>query len=603
MDCFSDPLTHTIVLKWASQVGKTEVILNAIGWVADVDPGPSLLVLPDEDTAKKFSSKRIEPMIRDTPKLLEIFGDQKKKSGGSTILEKPFTGGHLLIGSAGKPADLASFPMRYLFVDETDRNRKSSGTEGSATSLAEKRQRNYWNRTKIFSSSPGEKDESEIDDKYQGSDKRMYHVPCPHCGEKQTLEWSQVQWDKEEDENGKVKLNEFNKTLKHFPETTIYICKHQGCLWTEADRRKAVKKGEWRASEPFRGIAGFHLNVLYSPFVTLAEIVEEFIEADQSGDFEKLKTFINTALAQVFEHAGSSLDADPLFKRKENYGPETIPERALYLTVGVDMQGDRLEVTVGGWGPGEENWIVEYLVLMGSPGDDEVWEELDKTLSTRRYVNENGRLMRISAACIDTGGNEGNPERAHRFCKNKWKTRKVFPIKGRDGSGPLWPLSASPSKVDKGQYKVWMLHVDTGKISLYDRLAKPDPGPGYVHFCENLPEAYFKGLTVEKKVKKYKNGRPYFVWDCPKGKRNEPLDTWNYHYAALKSLNVRWPTPEEMDALMVMQRHVHSKTTSSVAPDEEMADVAIEVAQAKKVLAPKKRRKRRGQSSKSSMMR
>ena len=149
LDAVNDPACEEVVIMSSAQVGKTELILNTIGYYVDYDPAPILVVQPTLDMAQAFSKDRLAPMIRDTPALTDKVKDSKSRDSGNTILHKKFPGGHITMAGANSPASLASRPIRIVLMDETDRYPASAGGEGNPIKLAEKRTNTFWNRKKI----------------------------------------------------------------------------------------------------------------------------------------------------------------------------------------------------------------------------------------------------------------------------------------------------------------------------------------------------------------------------------------------------------------------------------------------------------------------
>ena len=557
MDAFNEILVEEIVIQKSTQVGWTAVLGNIIGYAMDREPCPMLVLMPTEKIAEEWSKHRFEPMIRDTPRLRGKIKDRRSRDSKNTIFSKSFAGGRLAIIGANAPANLASRPIRIVLCDETDRYPLSAGDEGDPMTLASKRQETFWNRKTLKGSSPTIKGQSVIERDYNRSDKRRYHVACPHCSEEQTLEWSQVRWDKALAEDG--------KTTIHKADTAAYQCIHCGTLWTDAERWQAVSKGRWIATAPFNGIAGFHLSQLYSSWVKLSKIVTEFLAANGKlpgtyKDPEKLKVFVNTVLAETWDEEGETVDASKISERGEPYGPRDMPAEAIFATAGVDVQGDRLEVQIVAWGQGEEAWPARYVIIPGDPSQPQIWDELDELLR-EPLMKADGRILRIFGACIDTGGH--HTAEVHAFCSRPgMRQRRIFPIKGDDGPKPIWPVRFTLTKTKK---QVWIVGVDTAKDSIYGRLKiRPktpgEPNPGFIHFPLASEEAetaefnsdYFAQLTSEKVVtKRNERGRMQRQFVLPAGKRNEALDTFVYALAArlatrirLDRLLLRAPAPE-----------------------------------------------------------
>lgn len=513
MDAISDPEVEEVVLIMASQTGKTEIFNNAVGYYIHQDPSPMMMVQPTKEMAEAWSKDRLVPMVRDTRVLSDLLNVDSKRDGENTILHKRFPGGNLTISGANSPSSLASRPKRIMILDEVDRYPKSAKKEGRPSKLAIKRTTTFWNRKILKSSSPTIRGESEIEDDYEISDKRRYWIKCPHCGEKQKMVFEQVQWPQDE------------------PEKAVYICAINGCILTDGDKYFMLVHGEWRAEAPFKGRAGFHLSSLYSPWVRFGEFAKKFVEA--KADPEKLKVFINTELAETYEENldGEGVEEDSLTNRVEDYGGA--PEGVLVITAGVDVQDDRLELEIIGWGIDEESWNLGYHVIHGDPGTPEVWQDLDDLLESKiRHVR--GVDIPVACACVDAGGHHA--ESVYMYCKNKQRHgRRVYAVRG---SSQSWrPVIGKPSNNNSHRVKMFFVGTDTAKDTIFSRLKLEEAGAGYCHFPAHLPDEYFTGLTSEKLVKRYNKGRSTKQYlKKTQSARNEPLDCRVYGYAALKIL-------------------------------------------------------------------
>ena len=508
MDACSDPSVKEVVVMCAAQLGKSEILLNTIGYHMAHDPAPILMMQPTVDMAQSFSKDRVTAgLLRSTPALRGKVKDSKAKDANNTTLHKVFPGGALSLVGANSPSSLASRPIRVVLCDEVDRYPPSAGEEGDPISLAKRRAATFWNRKIIEVSTPTNRGASRIELAYEESDKRKFMVPCHDCGERQELVWSQVQWTD--------------------PKNPHYACEHCGSCWTDANRNRAIARGEWVATKPFNGMAGFHLSALYSPWVVLADAVEEFLASKK--DPMRLKTFVNTFLGETWEDQGEGVDDVEIAKRREDY--EDMPDQVVMLTAGVDVQDDRLEVEVVGWGAGEESWSIDYRVLHGDPSSPQLWQQLDEVL-LRTFEHPIGKPMIIRATCVDSGGHHT------RAVYNYAKTRaghRVFAIKGVGGEGK--PIVGRPSKNNIGKVPLYPVGVDTAKEMFYARLRMEEPGPGYCHFHQRLDDEHFRQLTAEKQVIRYHKGYPKRGWIKTRT-RNEALDVRIYAIAALAILNV-----------------------------------------------------------------
>ena len=526
MDAITDPTVREIWVMKSAQVGWTEIVNNVIGYHVDLDPAPMLVVQPSIELAEAWSKDRLAPMIRDTPCLQGKIADAKSRDSGNTILHKSFRGGRLTIAGANAPRGLASRPIRIVLFDEIDGYPASAGTEGDPIALGKKRLTTFWNRKMLAGSTPTIKGSSRIEHGFMQSDQRYYFVPCPHCGEKQRLVWSQVRWPE-----GR-------------PEEACYVCQHCGTeiddagkawflgydvIGHEADGTEIRRdRGEWRGTKPFDGRAGFHISELYSPWSTWAQMATSFVLEKKLP--ETLQTWINTSLGETWEDSGETLEPKGLLSRAESYNADSVPSGVRLITLGVDVQDDRLEATFFGWGDDEEAWRLGHRVLRGDPGQAALWLELEQ-LVLAQFATEDGRTLLVEATCVDSGGHF--TQQVYSFAM-KHKRRRVFAIKGAGGQGRLaWPKKAGKAKGKN--VAVWLIGVDTIKALIYGRLKRiPQPGPGYIHFDADTDQEWLEQLTSETVVLKMSQGRRVRMWrPRATGIRQEALDCTVYAYAAM----------------------------------------------------------------------
>lgn len=509
MDALSDPSIETVVVMSSAQVGKTEILNNAIGYFISQDPSPMLVVQPTLDMAQTWSKDRLAPMLRDTPILGGLVKDPRARDSGNTTLHKIFPGGHVTACGANSPSSLASRPVRNVFFDEVDRFPVSAGSEGDPVGLGKKRASTFWNRKILLVSTPTNKGASRIETAFEESDQRRYHVNCPDCGHSQVLRWSNVKW-----EEGK-------------PETAKYACDDCGSLWDDAQRARVIKHGKWLSEKPTKKIAGFHLSALYSPWTPLEDGVRDFLEAKKQP--ATLRVWVNTFLGETWEESGEQVDDYDLSNRAEDW--DAVPEDVVLLTAGIDVQDDRLEAEIVGWGKDEESWSIAYKTIHGDPSAPTVWRDLDEFLN-QSFEHELGEDMIVRAACIDSGGH--HTQAVYKYVAPR-EGKRIFAIKGVGGEGR--PIVGKPSKNNIGKIKLFPVGVDTAKLLLFSRFKIAEPGPGYCHFPVGREDEYFKQLTAEKIATRYHKGfaKREFVKTRT---RNEALDVRVYAMAALSLLNV-----------------------------------------------------------------
>jgi phage terminase large subunit GpA-like protein len=544
MDSINDPGATGTVLMVGAQLGKTEVLNNVIGYFIDVEPAAMLMVQPTADLGESWSKERLAPMVRDTPRLNGKVADVRSRDSSNTMLFKSFPGGNLAIAGANAPSGLASRPRRVVLLDEVDRYPVSAGSEGDPCALAIRRTETFWNAVIVMTSTPTVKGRSRVETEFEGSDQQRYFCPCPRCGHKQTLKWINVRWDRDDGSDAYL------------------FCEGCEAHLSDDERREMVRAGEWVAQYPERTLRGFHLPGIASMFrhkrgfkSRLHQMAAENIKAKRRP--ETLRTWINTFLAETWEEEGESVQWEPLLARREDWGD--FPKGGLILTAGVDIQGDRFEIEVVAWGEGEESWSIYHVSMMGDFNNVETQNSLDEILAMT-WIHPSGAELGISCTFIDSGH---KTKAVYAYTKSR-EVRRVYAIKGQGGPGI--PIVGRPTRRGNERAALFSIGTDTAKELIYSRLSLGKKGAGFMHFPHDRPEDWFRQLTVEVKVIRYRNGIPYARFENPSKARNEALDLRVYASAALALLRVNW-----------------KKLKRSIAPDDE-AEPEVK----------KKKRERRG---------
>ncbi|MGG5811458.1 phage terminase large subunit family protein [Falsiroseomonas sp. CW058] len=577
----TEPGVHVITVMVCTQLLKTALLENVFGYHAHLDPCPMLLLQPKEAAAEQFSKERITPMVRATPVLRDLVGTSSTRSADETLLFKSFPGGFLALAGAGSPDNLARRPIRILLSDEVDKYPVTR--EGEPIAIAEERTASFdTNWLSIRACSPTVEDESRIAASYDASDQRRASLACPHCGHRQFPDFFRhVQWEKD----GPV----------HRPETARIHCDSCSRAWSEGERLRALRTARWHQTRPFtccgirqspieayntawrhadvpepertgRGIAaawdwwagprhavyrarcatcgtwpvnnhhaGFQAGKLYSPWQKdrPQDIAAKWLLAQ--GDEDRKQVWWNTQAGLPYRPtAGKAVVLDALLARAETWAGE-VPHGVALLTAGIDVQHDRVEVEIVGWGRHEESWSVAQEVIEGDPDTDALWDRVDALL-LRRFHREDGRPFRIEAACIDTGGH--STQKVYSFCKARLG-RKVWGIKGesaRNGTrSPVWPTKR-PTAATRSSYRPIIIGVNAAKDVVRNRLALETPGPGFMHVPAERDVGWYQQLLAERLVKKSVGAVTYRVWEPIPGRANEALDCRVYAYAALCGL-------------------------------------------------------------------
>lgn len=530
MECLSplDPC-EAVVGMLSSQIGKTECVLNFVGYIIDEDPGPILAIQPNvTPMGEAFSKDRIVPMLRDSPSLREKCGDPKARDSGQTITHKQFPGGHLTIAGANSPAGLASRPIRYFLGDEIDRWEVTK--EGSALSLARKRLLTYRavGRSKELLVSSPTLAGFGIHAEYAACNEQWeLHLRCPDCGATQRPQLRHFLWPSGE------------------PDAVSYICAACGVAHPASQEARIKARAEWvrvkECAAHDRRRVGFWANQWASPFASWADTVREFLDAGK--DAGKLQAVVNTAFAEPWEDEAEKADGGALLARREPYSASALPDDILLLSAGVDVQDDRLECEIVGWRAASadeppESWGVEYHVLPGDPAQPQVWAELDLLLS-ETWRTESRRELRVQMACVDSGGH--HTQQVYAWCAKR-TGRHIYAIKGGAGKRPIWPGAGKKRNLRGVSGTVYTLGVDAAKDAIYSRLKIDRPGPGFSHWpvADCYGPAYFAGLTCEQVRTRKVRGFDVREYIKPGGARNEPLDCRVYALAALCSRKINW---------------------------------------------------------------
>lgn len=513
MDALStaSPIERVVFMKGA-QLGATEAGLNWIGYVIANAPGLMLYVMPTTESVRRTVRTRIDPLIASTPEIDRLVTKARSRDPGNTATLKSFPAGQIAFVGANSAVGLRSMPARYLFLDEVDGFPHDADGEGDPIALALQRTVTFRGRRKIFmASTPTIEGTSRIVKAFEESDQRRFFVPCPHCGAYQALRWAQVTW------------------ADGHRAGAWYICEHCGEPIYERHKPAMLSQGEWRSTAAGDGrTAGFHLSALYSPFETWAEIAIE--HGAVYRDPPRLQTWVNLKLGEPFQDRSAHIpEPTRLMARAEAWGPD-VPEGVMVLTAGTDVQQDRLECEIVGWGRGEESWSIEYHTLMGNPAEPDVWQRLDALLMAARRRADDYSLY-VVAAAVDTGNWS---KHVYDFATPR-HARRIWAIKGSSIRGaPLWPRR--PSRPKFGRPPLYVIGTDAAKEIVVARLALEEPGPGYCHFPTGRDLDYFSMLTAERPIRRFVKGVAVREWVKAAHHRNEALDCRVYALAALQGL-------------------------------------------------------------------
>ena len=533
MDSFVDPSIEKIVLVWGTQSAKTSVIENCAAYAISEDPGPMMAVYPNDDLARFISENRFKPIFGSTENIKEKWNQRRSSKDEIQFEDMIFS-----FAGSNSPADLSSKPTRYLFMDETDKYPSSSSIEANPIKLATERTKNFHDKKIIMASTPTVKWKHIWQELERADILKRFYVPCPHCGHYQTLKFN-IDGNKK---GGIHWIGGSGADPNVVRETAWYSCEDCGGVIRDQDKMEMLDLGEWRNEKDIpdylaRSVA-YHLNSIYSPWVTFGDVAHEFLTTHK--DPENFQNFINSWLAEPWEDKAVSFKAEVVLERQDDHGFEEVPKDAVFLTMGVDVQKDHFFWVVRAWGTKLTSWLVAH-------GRSETWAEIE-TLINQTWTNPQGDQYIVWKCCIDAGY---NADEVYDFCTF---IPHALPTKG--ASHPMrTPYTRAKVEKDLNRWQGLTLYTHDSnywKDFVSGRVRKEN-GEGawmvYRATDENLPflKEYANQICGEQKVrKKSSKGGSVEVWEkIGSHADNHYLDAEVNAALAAELSNVRWIRKDE----------------------------------------------------------
>ena len=536
----------------SARVGYTKCLLACIGFDAEYERRNQVVYQPTDDDRDSFTKTEIDPMLADTQALQKVLPYYQQRHKDNTTKLKKFFGSllHILGGKAAK--NYRRITVASVKFDEIDGFDQQIEGSSDPVTLGKKRLEGATFPKLLIGSTPRVAGLSHIEGRVKLASVIMqYHIPCPHCNEHITLQWGGT----EVNHGFKFDLEQF----AHGGESDVqHICIHCGVGMTQAEYLSVWQLGQWRSTngqyrynhhaghwtdandtptKPPRHVAS-HIWTAYSPQATWADIVREFYSAVQkkkSGDKAPLIGFVNETLGETWKDDDiEQLEYDKLKERAEPYPLCTVPVGGLVLVAGIDVQGNRFEITVWAYGRGEEMWAIDYHVIEANPSLESEWLKVDEYLLHTTFTHQHGQPMRIEVCAIDMMGHF--TQQGYNFVRVRGDRAyaKCYGVRGDPQGGK--PISGRASlqdvthkgKLIKGGAKLYFVGTDTAKDLLHGRLYIEQKGAGYVHFSDELPIEFYKQLTAEMRILQKTPTGYVYKWVKPNGARNEVLDTTVY---------------------------------------------------------------------------
>ena len=490
MDTFNDPHIREVYLCKGSQLGGTEALINMLAYLIAEEPGPTMIVYPSDDLAKDISNDRLKPAFRLIPQIKKRFYENSSKE-----LRLKFKDMTIYLRGAGSPSKLASKAIKYLFFDEIDKMGGASKKEASPYSLAMERIKTFKSQSKVFACSTPTLKSNYIWQLHDGADEvREYFVPCPHCGERICLEFKQIKFCEDEEK----RMSPYERA-----KTSVYICPECGCEIEDRDKPRMLRDGEWRAVKK-RGIGepktvGFRINSLYSVFVTWADAAEEFLKS--KDDPEMLQNFANSWLAEPWEDTKLKTTVDLVKERQTEYEEYEVPDWAIELTGGIDVQETCVYWVIRAWG---EHWTSQ-LVARGQEID--LWKT--DAIMNLNYEKRDGTKLTPALVLVDSGD---QTDMVYNFCADT--SDYTLPSKGASKKLESDYKYSMINKPSSKAYGINLVIVDTAKYK--DRIAarmRRENGVGAWMVFNGIDDDYASQVTAEHKVnERQANGKAVQKW-------------------------------------------------------------------------------------------
>lgn len=603
-EALDDQNTYKVVCMKSAQVAWTDgVINNWLGRIIDIDPSPIIGLFSKTDSAREYGQEKLAPMVTATPRLRDKLDVTTSKKDGNRALFKKFAGGFLKLVGSNSPSNVKSTPSPRVFVEEPDDAAINVGKQGDSIKLLEERTKTYSRRKIVFGGTPSVKGLSTIEDAYNGSDKRQFMVPCHDCGESHALSWDNVGWDDDE--------NELHEIYGHDrPETAYYSCPHCGSIWSDHEKNRNVRLAVWVATAEFRGVAGFYINELYSPFPgsTFARLVERYLEAEkkfEEGDQTDSIVFTNSALGLPYEFKSDAPEADELRDKALDYPELEVPRDGLLLTAGVDVQHNRFAVIIRAWGRDEESWLIYWNELHGNVHDkqDPVWAELEKLIYSP-FKHFSGASIMMSAASFDSsdGSTSDNVYAFVRAMNKKYRTVTTMAVKGSSNDYGTREIFAKPkqsidtknkanTKAAKYGLAPFIVGTHKAKDEVDRRLKLAGRGKDRFHTYKAVRVDYYDQVLAEVKAP-HRSIRNKMVWQLRAGQRNEALDCEVYAMHAARAKKVHLMKASHWDA--IEQKLIQSDLFSEPVDEQSSVNASDNTGQVSS--RPRKRQLSKGVS-------
>ena len=534
----------------AAQIGWTFFL---IGYIfkriieSDINPCPIMALFAKTGDGKNFHDEKLVPAAKATLAVAKRIDVSTTRKSGNRWDNKNYNGGFLKLVGSNSPGNVKSTSKVGVgIVEEPDDTADNVAGQGDAIGLLEERLKRYVGSKLIVGGTPAVKGLSKTEARLDQTDKRLLPIQCHECNQSHVLDFANVVWNEDDSSTDHPVYG------KSDPESAVYVCPECGTPWDDYQRQENIrntcftaynagdKNAGWTPTAEFHGRAGFMgLSELYvcMPGTGLSDVVQDYLAAkaeSEKGNENAMIKFINQKLGQSYEYQDDNATADEIREKAEDYPELLVPRDGLVLTMGIDIQRDRVAIIIRAWGRGMESWLVYWGEIWAQVDindiNDPVWSELDKLLFGS-YQHETGAYLRITAACLDTSDGMTQGATYHYVRSRQNRGVNLMAIKGAqsyDAPIVILPrkidLNNLKTKADKFGLQLWRLGTQAIKDQIAGRLKLTGNGPGRMHHYESVRPDYPEQMTGEvkapsrtqrgKKVWQQKSGASIEAWDC-----------------------------------------------------------------------------------------
>ncbi|MCV6590778.1 MAG: phage terminase large subunit family protein [Marinobacterium sp.] len=567
-----DPEIDEIVLMKAAQIGWTYFLLGYIFKrivEAEGRPCPIMMLFATSPAAKQFHDEKLVTAVLATMVVAERMDVSMSRKSSNRWDSKSFPGGFLKLVGSNSPGNVKSTSKVGVgVVEEPDDTSDNVASQGDAIGLLEERLKRYIGSKLIVGGTPKVKGLSKTEERLKRTDQRQLPIVCHACGDSHLLNFDNVVW------NTEARETEHPIYGRSDPYSAIYVCPHCGVEWDDHQRQENIRNtcfkaynayinGEtedsgcgWVATAERGNRAGFmDLNELYVciPGTSLGAVVDDYLAAKaalERGNDSLMIKFVNQKLGLAYEYKDDNATADELRGKTEEYPELIVPDQGVVLTAGIDIQRDRVAITIRAYGAGMESWLVYFGEIWAARDindkNDPVWTELDRLLFGS-YLHASGAYLRITAASLDTSDGITQGSTYHYVRTRQGKGVNLMAIKG--AKNPDAPMVAIPKKMDlngtktnadKWGLKLWNVGTQLIKDQLAGSLKLTGCGPARMHIYESVRPDYFDQVTGEVKAPD-KNYRGKMTWQPKSGQPIEALDceVYGHHAALVEKLHIK----------------------------------------------------------------